>query len=267
MNNAELVIDDVTGFARDFQYRRQYALDRFNISARKATPAERLEPFERYQRGVMKWLSRKKPFAKRRYLEQEGLDFDRRLLDFKIKGTIYLDGYWQSEDYFKDVERVIRRDLRILPPKDEAIRRMAERILDCNAVVMHARFFDKPGGSSSLQNLERNYYIQAIREISKRVDSPHFFLFSDNPVKARQKMGFSEDKVTCVEHNRGEKNAYTDLWLMTQCKHFIIANSTFSWWGAWLTEFESKIVIAPKKCFNDSSIDTNDLIPDGWLRL
>src|SRR5712691_2524903 len=85
-NNAELVIDDVTGFARDRQYRRQYALDSCHIPVRKATPAERLEPFERYRRGVAKWLSRKKPFAERRYLEQEGLDFDERLLDVKVKG-------------------------------------------------------------------------------------------------------------------------------------------------------------------------------------
>ena len=80
VNNAELVIDDVTGFARDRQYRRKYMLDRFSIPFRKATSAERLEPFERYRRGIMKWLSRRKPFAERRYLEQEGIDIDERLL-------------------------------------------------------------------------------------------------------------------------------------------------------------------------------------------
>ena len=67
VNDAELVIDDVTGFARDREYRRQYMLDRFRIPVRKATPAERLEPFERYRRGLMKWLSRSKPFMERHY--------------------------------------------------------------------------------------------------------------------------------------------------------------------------------------------------------
>src|SRR6266853_438179 len=71
VNNAELVIDDVTGFVRDRQYRRRYALDHFHISVRKATPAERLEPLERYRRGLMKWLSRRKPLEERCYVEQE----------------------------------------------------------------------------------------------------------------------------------------------------------------------------------------------------
>src|SRR3979490_2538771 len=103
VNDAELVIDDVTGFARDRQYRRQYALDHFTIPVRKATPQERLEPFERYRRGMMKWLSRRQPFAERSYVEQEGVDFDERLLALKIKGTLYLEGLWQGESYFKDV--------------------------------------------------------------------------------------------------------------------------------------------------------------------
>jgi hypothetical protein len=81
VNDAELVIDDVTGFARDQQYRRRYMLDRFNILARKATPRERLEPFERYRRGVMRLLSRRKPFVERHYLEREGIEFDERLLE------------------------------------------------------------------------------------------------------------------------------------------------------------------------------------------
>lgn len=116
VNNAELAIDDITGFARDRQYRRQCALDHFCIPVRKATPAERLEPIERLRRGVLKWLSRKKPFAERRYLEQEGLDFDERLLALKIKDMLFLDGLWQSEGYFKDVEKALREDLRIIAP-------------------------------------------------------------------------------------------------------------------------------------------------------
>jgi hypothetical protein len=128
VNNAELVIDDVTGFARDRGYRRRYILDPFSIPARKATPGERLEPFERYRRGVMKWLSRRKPFEERRYLEQEGRNFDERLLAFKVKGTLYLDGLWQSEGYFKDVKQTIREDLQIIPPTDMLNQRMAAEI-------------------------------------------------------------------------------------------------------------------------------------------
>ena len=81
----------------------------------------------------MKWLSRGKPFSERRYLEQEGRDFDERLLAVKVQGTLYLDGYWQREGYFKDVEQTIREDLRILPPTDGLNQRMAGEIRDSNA--------------------------------------------------------------------------------------------------------------------------------------
>ncbi len=78
-------------------------------------------------------------------------------------------------------------------------------------------------------------------------------------------MKLPDDQVTCVDHNQGEDQAYADLWLMTQCKHFIIANSTFSWWGAWLANFKSRIVIAPNiKISGLSAWGFVGLIPDDW---
>lgn len=271
VNNAELVIDDVTGFVRDSLYRRRYMLDNFLIPVRKATPAERLEPFERYRRGVMKWLSRRRPFAERYYLEQEGIDFDERLLSVKVRGTLYLDGLWQGENYFKDMEVTIRQDLRMVPPKDEVNRKMARRISSCNAVAAHVRFFDKPDSINAQHNLDGNYYMRAAGEIMKRVDNPHFFLFSDNLTAARQMMRLPENQFTCVEHNQGEENACSDLWLMTHCRHFIIANSTFSWWGAWLAEGEAKIVVCPgMNLIRNGAITAwnfSGQIPDNWVQL
>jgi len=119
-NNAELVIDNVTGFVRDFQYRREYALDQFKISAREATPAERLEPYERYRRAAMKWLSRKKPFMKGIIWSRKASSLISASLILKQGETLYLDGHWQSEKYFKDIEKLIRNDLSIMPPGDAA---------------------------------------------------------------------------------------------------------------------------------------------------
>jgi len=267
VNNAELVIDDVTGFVRDRLYCRRYMLDHFSITARKAIPAERMEPFERYRRGVMKWLSHRKAFTERRYLEQEGINFDGRLLELKVKGTVYLDGLWQSEGYFKDVEQTIREDLRIMPPTDTLNQCMAEEIRNSNAVALHVRWFDTPG-NKVMYNVSTDYYTRAIALMESKIESPRYFVFSDAPEAARLKVALPEGRVTFVSHNCGDKNACADLWLMTKCNHFIIANSSFSWWGAWLGLRKEKIVVTPK-IVQDKVEATNwgfkGLIPDQWL--
>ncbi|MBI4964994.1 MAG: alpha-1,2-fucosyltransferase [Desulfomonile tiedjei] len=270
VNDAELVIEDVSGFAWDFLYRRRYALDQFNITARKATPAERFEPFARYRRYITKMIARQRPFLKRKYLQQEDIAFDPRLLDYRVKGTVYLDGLWQSERYFKDVEDVIREDLRIVPPQDKANQAMAERIRTSNAVSVHVRWFEKPqqGQGGSEYNLESDYYSRAVQWIKARVDDPHFFLFSDDPHAARLLLKLPESLITCVDHNRGAESAYADLWLMTQCKHFIIANSTFSWWGAWLGKFPEAVVIAPALSIEGiAAWGFEGLMPSRWIVL
>lgn len=268
VNNAELIIDHVTGFERDRTYRRMYMLDRFSIPARKATPTERLEPFERYRRGVMKCLSRMKPFAERRYLEQEGRDFDERLLALRVKeGTLYLDGLWQSEGYFSDVEQIIREDLRIIPPTDALNQRMAAEIRGSNAVALHVRWFDAPG-STATHNVSAHYYRRAIALMDRQIESPRYFLFSDDPKLARANLTMPEGRVTFVSHNRGDDNPYADLWLMTLCRHFITANSTFSWWGAWLGGGEPKMVCTPDlKIEGKTAWGFKGLIPDGWIRV
>ena len=121
VNNAELVIDDVSGFVRDHDYKRDYQLDHFSIPCRKATAGERLEPFSRVRCYLKRSFNRNRPFQERSYIQQEGIDFNSRLLKVDPCGTIYLEGYWQSEDYFKDVEGAIRADLEITPPTESLI--------------------------------------------------------------------------------------------------------------------------------------------------
>ena len=268
VNDAELVIDDVTGFARDEQFRRQYALDRFHIKARKATPRERMEPLERYRRGLSKIIAKHQPFHRRRYVEQEGIDFDDRLLAFRVKESVYLDGLWQSEGYFKDVEKTIREDLRIIPPRDPVNHETAARIAACNAVAVHVRWFESPDKKNAKHNASVGYYYRAIAEIKCSVSKPHFFLFSDDPASAESLLMLPGDRSTCVDHNHGDENAYADLWLMSQCKYFIIANSTFSWWGAWLSQHERKVVIAPGSVQSGiSSWGFKGLLPDDWIKM
>lgn len=245
VNDAELVLDHVTGFVRDYRYRRQYELDRFRITARKATPAERMEPFERCRRGLAKLIARKRPFHRRRYIEQEGIDFEPRLLSTKVTETVYLDGLWQGQGYFEDIEQTIREDFRITPPIDVKNRSLADEMDRCEAVAVHMRWHDSPGRQSTPNNMGRGYFERALYEADRRLRRPHYFLFSGQPEASKEIVDFAGRRVTYVNHNRGRENAYADLWLMTRCKHFIIANSTFSWWGAWLAEHRDKTIIAP----------------------
>jgi len=268
VNNAELVIDDVSGFVRDHAYQRHCQLDHFSIPCRKASPAERLEPLSRVRRYIKRARSRRQPFHERAYIQQERIDWDPRLLTAQPRGTIYLEGYWQSEQYFSDVEATIRQDLRIIPPTDKVNLAIAERIRGCRAVAVHVRFFDAPQ-EHGVNNAPDDYYARAVKMMETLAPGAHYFVFSDQPAAARARLALPEDRMTIVSHNEGDENAYADLWLMTQCQHFIIANSTFSWWGAWLSENGKKKIIAPGFEIREGKMwwGFEGLLPNEWIKL
>lgn len=268
VNDAELVIDHISGFAYDIKYRRHYQLDKFNIPCRKATAAERLEPFSRARRFLKRRFNQLLPFEKRKYIQQEDVDFDPRLLKVKVKGTVYIEGYWQSEDYFKDVESIIRSDLKIKLPNDSRNQEMSKRIQNCLSVAVHVRFFDRPD-EEGINNTPKDYYARAVAQMNNLAPNAHYFIFSDYPEFARSLIPMQDSKMTIISHNRGDENAYADLWLMTQCKHFIIANSTFSWWGAWLADNSNKWVIAPgfEKRYGTGAWGFRGLLPERWIKL
>lgn len=267
-NGVELVVDDVSGFVSDHIYQRQYQLNHFNTQCRKATAIERLEPFSRLRRFIKRSWNMRRAFVVRSYIREEGLAFDPRLLQVRPRGTLYLEGYWQSENYFKDVEETIRDDLRITPPKDAANLTMAARMGACLAVAVHVRFFDAPADVGA-NNTPVNYYNKAVAAMEELAPGAHYFIFSDRPEAARASIPLPDERVTCVSHNQGDENAYADLWLMTQCKHFIIANSTFSWWGAWLAAHAGKLVIAPGFEMRQGKMSWGfeGLLPREWIRL
>ncbi len=267
-NNAELVLDNVSGFKYDYQFQQSYQLDHFRIQARSALPSERLEPCSRFRRYVLRTVNNLLPFERRNYIQQKGNEFDSRLLAIKCRGALYLEGYWQSERYFKDIEKTIRSDLQIVAPTDASNLEAERNIRGSNAVAIHVRFFDSPSGVST-NNTPKDYYSRAITLIINMVPNAHFFLFSDNPNAARKLVALPESRITLINNNNGLEKAYADMWLMSLCKHFIIANSTFSWWGAWLSEHEKKIIIAPGFTLknNKNAWGFDGLIPDAWIKL
>lgn len=269
INNAELIIDSKTGFVRDKEYNRKYALHAFKIPFRLANKKERLEPIERYRRGIMKYLSKRKEFHERNYIEQDKNLFDKRLLEFKIIQNVIIDGLWLSQKYFIDQEDYIRKDFEFNEPKDSENKRIYSMIKkDAKSVSLHVRWYFPPDSDSrSLEyNVNIDYYIRAINFIKNQIDNPHFYIFSDYPHHVEAILKKEIDAYTLVTHNVEEEMAYADMWLMSNCVHHIIANSTFSWWGAWLDNNKEKIVIAPPA--SKSKVyewGGSDQIPDEWL--
>jgi Glycosyl transferase family 11 len=185
----------------------------------------------------------------------------------EISRNAYLVGYWQSEKYFSSASETIRADFAFRHPLSKQNAELAGRIRQTTAVSLHVRRGDyasdaKTNAAHGLCSLE--YYRAAVLHIAEHVERPEFFVFSDDIAwaKANLKMDFP---CNYVDHNQGAES-YNDMRLMSLCRHHIIANSSFSWWGAWLNPNPDKIVIAPKKWFaNDNNIE--DLFPAGWVAL
>ena len=180
----------------------------------------------------------------------------------------YLAGYWQSEKYFQTHASLVRADLTFKPPLTDRNAELAEQIARVNAVSLHIRRGDYAGNHRMLSKhgvCPLSYYQEAIRYIAGRVSAPHYFVFSDDMDWVRANLTF-HNPCCYVAHNR-DSESYNDMRLMSLCRHHIIANSSFSWWGAWLNPSTTKIVIAPKRWFNEYPADTGDLFPEGWVTL
>ena len=144
---------------------------------------------------------------------------------------------------------------------------MAECIRNCVSVAVHVRFFDEPS-SKGLHNIRDDYYKRAIEKMECLAPAAHYYIFSDHPGSARPRIPLPDDRVTMVLHNKGDDCAFADLWLMTLCKHFVIANSTFSWWGAWLAAYSNKHIIAPGFVIREGKMawGFDGLLPYHWIK-
>ena len=178
----------------------------------------------------------------------------------------YLDGYWQSERYFAEVAQVARAEFALRRPPDAENQRMLDAIRGAEAVGIHARRGDYVTDARTRDvhgHAPAEYYAAAVARIRSLVRAPAFFVFSDDPAWAAQHLRVDPATVI-VGHNDAGRD-YEDLRLMSACRHHIIANSTFSWWAAWLGERPGQRVIAPRHWFRDGP-DARDLVPARWER-
>lgn len=245
--------------------KRDYELNKYNIKAR--LPFANEKAWLRLHQGQ---ILPRVPFLPRRFkhFRESSFDFDPMVLD--LPDYTYLNGYWQSYKYFEDIELHLRLELlpkEQLGSQDKLIKK---KIIAAqgNAVSLHVRrgdYVDNPIASKNHGLSSLSYYQNAIKKIKSNIRDPHFFVFSDDMGWVIKNIDFS-GKVTFINHNHSD-NAYQDLRLMSFCNHHIIANSSFSWWGAWLSKRErSSIIIAPAKWFADDR-STNYLTPKDWLRI
>lgn len=185
-----------------------------------------------------------------------------------VPSDCYLAGYWQSEKYFQKHTDEVRVRFTFKHPLTDNNAEIAEQISRVNAVSLHIRRGDYVSDSGTRAKhgvCLPGYYEKAIHYLAKRVESPHFFVFSDDMDWVRFNLKISHP-CCFVAHNRGEES-YNDMHLMSLCRYHIIANSSFSWWGAWLNPDKDKIVVAPERWFNNHPVYTGDIFPAGWITM
>jgi hypothetical protein len=264
---AKLLVDGHSGFARDRKYGATAQLQHFAVRG-EAAPMRLCypPPLGRHLRDLQVSLSWNLPLSQR-FVVREA-DFDAVMAGARLRNLVRLEGYWQSERYFASVADKIAEEFRIVSPLSDKSREVAELIGKSESVCLHARqmlgshhAFNQPPPSHFTQ-LPFSYYEEAVARLTARVKNPTFFCFADNIEWLRARWSFPFP-VHFVDHNRGEQ-AYEDLALMSRCRHFVVGNSTFSWWGAWLSKNPEKVIIAPDNRGRVRWGSEDALLPSRW---
>ncbi len=242
LNNTKLKLD-LSYFQENTE--RKYRLDKFLTKAEFATPDEVASAVE---------------------ICEQNLSFDPYLL--QRSGDIYLRGYWQSELYFKNIEHLLRTELVLKNEISLQSKVVFDQINRVSSVAIHVRRGDYVSNkvtNAYLGLCPLEYYQYAVRELRKDLTDLHFFIFTDDPEWVAS-VPFFQDLSAVIIRDNLEKE-WEDLHLMSACNNFIIANSSFSWWGAWLAPKQDKIVYAPDKWFQNPDASSIDIIPARWRRL
>jgi len=241
---------------------RNYDLDVFNIKA-DIVPLRNICFTDRLFKGLSG-----KIFESLRLLSfSKGVEhsfcFNPYVLNIGPNG--YLDGYWQSPKYFEGIEDIIREDFTFKNKFSDKIIKLGEEIKSCNSLCVHVRRGDYVGNKNH-EIVGKEYYNKAIEKMKTLTKIDKIYVFSDDIKWCEENMNFEFPTMFVNKQYTGEKNE-GHLFLMTQCKNFIIPNSTFSWWGAWLSDNKNKVVIVPKKWFPFMIFNKDDIVLKEWIRI
>lgn len=250
------------------KYARPYELNIFGLNVPK------VEDLATKLKLSIIWKLKKKLHNKKflglNFYSEPHFEFDENLL--KLEPNTYIEGFFQSEKYFSTISSQLREELQFVNEPDEKNLGLIQKIAMTNSISLHIRrgdYVQKKRYQDVYATCSLEYYQRGVDYIVKNAPKPSIlptlFIFSDDIEWVKENLNLPYESVY-VSHNTGEKS-FEDMRLMSLCKHNIVANSSFSWWGAWLNNNKEKIVIAPKKWFNDEKVNQEDVIPYTWTKL
>jgi len=249
----------------DKDHPRIYQLCHFNINENIAGPKE-IDSF--IKPGFLKRRWREiihigLPYYKKKVVYENGLSFDNDI--FHVEDNSYLFGYWQDERYFSAIQDQLRKDLSFKTAPSSLNKEFLQQIEETTSVCIHIRRGDYLTDQSTVTTIgicDLPYYYNAIEIVRSKINNPVFYIFSDEMEWVKREFKIDQPCIY-VDHNSQEM-AYEDLRLMSACKNHIIANSSFSWWGAWLSNNKDQLVIAPKVWRKQGP---EMYLPKGWVPL
>ena len=264
-NNVPLYLDTVSGFRND-PYQREWSLQHFNIQFCQASRADMFDfAGGKIARRLIK-MGNNAGLLHNYLVEPDGTRFHPDVNSFQISGKKWIEGYWQSPQYFEDVAEFIRSDFQLKTPLSAEASKMLAQIGDTNAVCLHARRLRNilvGEETSKIKSLTLEYYQKSIQMIGGQVKNPHFFCFSDVPEWLEQNLKIPFPHTMVVFNQGRDDRNYEDFALMCACKHFVISNSTYAWWAAWLGHHPDKTVLTPRPAFWDNQ----DILPPIWIHI
>lgn len=242
---------------------RDFDLDIFD-SSYKILNSEEVSIFKS-RKGILNKILKRIPF----FLTEKSFAYDNsNIVSYK---SIYLDGYWQTEKYFKSIESDLKSVFKFKELTSQNELELAYQIKNTESVCINFRrgdFVHLKGSNETHGVTSMDYYNEALFELSKQKQNLSLYIFSDDIDWCKENLKW-DFPTFFVDHSyKGEKfSSY--LHLMTLCKNFIIPNSTFAWWAAWLSKSNNKIVYAPKKWFENKELQSqaNDIYPENWIKI
>jgi hypothetical protein len=261
-------VDDFTAYSPE----RALALeDVFGITLLRATQADMVSLIGRWRSisSIRRILAHPSASLLRglRFITEQEFFYNSDLKKLFLNGG-YMHGYWQSEKYFQAFTKEIRKTFCFANPLEPSNKVLVKRITDGPSIGLHVRRGDYLMSTKTLAlyaQCDIGYYNKSISFLRSIYPDARLFAFSDDPQWVEEKILKNLPNSECVKHNIG-KLSYRDMQMMAMCDNQIIANSSFSWWAAWLNPRPDKIVITPKCWFANSRLDDTDIVPSQWLR-